>query len=95
MSTCQSRFVSPAAANAKATEPSPLSSQPMVRSPPLAAAVLDVMPDVPFHEPSPRPVMMAVTMSAAESPEETVMNPLPTSVSPPAFGTSPLTVVWA
>ena len=93
MSTCQSRFVSPAAAKANVTEPSPLSSQPTVRSPPLAAATLEVIPLVPFQVPSPRPVTIAVTMSTAERPAATVTIPLPTSVRPPALGARPPTVV--
>ena len=93
MSTCQSRFVSPAAAKPNVTEPSLLSSHPTVRSPPLAAATVEVMPLVPFQLPSPMPVTIAATMLPAESPVATVIIPVPTSTLPPAFGTRPPTVV--
>ena len=98
MSTFQSRFVSPGAANAKLIEPSPLSSQPTVRGidwASAAAAAVEVMPRGPFHEPSPRPVASAERRVAGESPAVTVIMPLPTSISPPAAGTKAPMVVFS
>ena len=70
-STTQSMFVSPGAAKAAESEPSPLSSQPTARGmleAMSAAAVLDVMPLVPFQEPSPRPSMSSATSCVAVMP---------------------------
>ena len=98
MSTCQSRFVSPGAANANVTDPSPLSSQPIPRGLPratAAAAALDEIPVEPLHEPPSSPLRICSTSSGADSPLITVMLPLPTSTLPPraAVGTAFTTAV--
>ena len=95
MSTCQSRFVSPGAANANDFEPSPWSSQPAVRATfaaRLARAAVDTMPEVPFQDPSPRPASSADTSAVLDRPPATVTNPLPTSIRPPAAGSRPPSV---
>ena len=92
----QSRLVSPGAAKAAVTEPSPLSSQPTDRGMLEAtseAATLEVMPLVPVQEPLLRPATIAVTRSVGVRPLATVTLPLARSTKPPAFGASPPTAV--
>ena len=97
MSTCQSRLVSPSAAKAKATEPSPLSSQPIVRGIPAAtaaAAADEVMPVAPLHEPSPRPSSNSVRRFPVLRSLATLAPPLPASKSPSVM-LSEESVSWA
>ena len=96
MSTTPSMLVSPGAEKAKVSEPSPWSSQPTARGMPRAtsaAATLDMIPLVPVHEPSPRPIRISATSSAADSPLVTVIAPVVRSTRPPAERSSPATVV--
>ena len=96
MSTTPSMLVSPGAAKAKLTAPSPWSSQPIARGVPpatSAATAEELIPEAPVHEPSPRPTRISATSSAADSPLVTVIAPVVRSTRPPAERSRPATVV--